>query len=80
MKTNIQIIIKNLNDAFGNDMYTIGICFLLAACSLSIAIICTILLIAIINLNNNDETKEGKDGDVPEIPTGSEDRALKSKK
>ena len=80
MKTNIQIIIKNLNDAFGNDMYTIGVCFLLAACSLAIAIICTILLIAIINLNNNDETKEGKDGDVPEIPTGSEDRALKSKK
>jgi hypothetical protein len=63
IKTNIQILIKNLKDAFGNDLYTIGVFFLLAAFSMAIAISSTILLIVIINTstgNNQKPTTEDK--------------------
>ena len=77
IKTNIQVLIKNLKDAFGNDLYTIGVFFLLAAFSMAIAICSTILLIVIINAkpgsNNNGGANEEE---IKEVPN-SEERVFK---
>jgi hypothetical protein len=76
IKANIQVLIKNLKDAFGNDLYTIGVFFLLAAFSMAVAISSTILLIVIINKStegNNKGKNEKKDDDgVKEIPNSEE--------
>jgi hypothetical protein len=66
IKTNIQILIKNLKDAFGNDLYTIGVFFLLAAFSMAIAISSTILLIVIINKNTESNKKETNEDKIKE--------------
>jgi energy-coupling factor transporter transmembrane protein EcfT len=85
LKTNVQVILVNLKNVFGNDIYMTGVYLLMAACSLAIAIILTILLIVIINLNlvenkndNNNNKITEKAGDVPEIPVYSEARDLKA--
>ena len=76
IKANIQVLIKNLKDAFGNDLYTIGVFFLLAAFSMAVAISSTILLIVIINGKTGKDEKgknEKKDDDgVKEIPNSEE--------
>ena len=85
LKTNVQVLLVNLKNVFGNDIYMTGVYLLMAACSLAIAIILTILLIVIINLNlvenkndkNNNKVIE-KAGDVPEIPVYTEGRDLKA--
>jgi hypothetical protein len=66
IKTNIQILIKNLKDAFGNDLYTIGVFFLLAAFSMAIAISSTILLIVIINTSTGSNQKPTTEDKVKE--------------
>jgi len=76
IKTNIQVLIKNLKDAFGNDMYTIGVFFLLAAFSMAIAICSTILLIVIINQSTGNNKKGGNEDDIKEIRS-SEERVFK---
>lgn len=78
IKTNIQVLIKNLKDSFGNDLYTIGVFFLLAAFSMAVAISSTILLIIIINTNTgNKNNKEGTNADeIKEVPN-SEERVFK---
>lgn len=86
LKTNVQVILVNLKNVFGNDIYMTGVYLLMAACSLAIAIILTILLIVIINLNlvenkndnNNNNKITEKAGDVPEILVYTEARDLKA--
>ena len=46
---NVNVILNNLKDCLGGDIYTVGVCLLLAGCSMALAIIFTILLIVIIN-------------------------------
>ena len=46
---NIQIILGNLKHTLGGNIYTVGICLLIAGCSMAFAISFTILLITIIN-------------------------------
>ena len=49
--TNLKIILKYLNEVFGGDIYTIGVCLILVGCSLALSISFTILLIVVINAN-----------------------------
>lgn len=49
--SNIKVILKNLRKGVGNSFYSIGICFVLAGCSLALSISFTILLVVIINLS-----------------------------
>ena len=76
IKTNIQVLIKNLKDAFGNDMYTIGVFFLLAAFSMAIAICSTILLIVIINGSTGNNKKGANEDEIKEMRS-SEERVFK---
>lgn len=76
IKTNIQVLIKNLKDAFGNDLYTIGVFFLLAAFSMAIAICSTILLIVIINGNTGNNKKGANEDEIKEMRS-SEERVFK---
>lgn len=76
IKTNIQVLIKNLKDAFGNDMYTIGVFFLLAAFSMAVAICSTILLIVIINGSTGNNKKGANEDEIKEIRS-SEERVFK---
>ena len=46
---NINVILSNLKDCLGGDLYTVGVCLLMAGCAMALSIIFTILLIAIIN-------------------------------
>ncbi len=47
--SNVKVILKNLRKGVGNSFYSIGICLVLAGCSLAVAISFTILLVIIIN-------------------------------
>ena len=47
--TNLKVILKNLKDSFGSDLYTVGVCLILSGCAIAISIAFTILLIVIIN-------------------------------
>lgn len=47
--TNLKVILKNLKDSLGSNLYTVGICLILSGCSIGISIAFTILLIVIIN-------------------------------
>ena len=49
--TNLKVILKYLNEVFGGDIYTIGVCLILVGCSLALSISFTILLIIVINAN-----------------------------
>ena len=49
--TNLKVILKYLNEVFGGDLYTIGVCLILVGCSLALSISFTILLIIVINAN-----------------------------
>jgi TolA-binding protein len=46
---NINVILSNLKDCLGGDLYTVGVCLLIAGCAMALSIIFTILLITIIN-------------------------------
>ena len=46
---NLKVILKYLKEAFGRDLYSIGVGLILAGCSLIFSISCTLLLLAIIN-------------------------------
>ena len=72
IKTNIQVLIKNLKDAFGNDLYTIGVFFLLAAFSMAVAICSTILLIVIINANTGSNKKGANEDEIKELRASEE--------
>ena len=88
IKSNTQILLVNLKNVFGNDLYMSGIYLLLAAFSLAFAISFTILLTVILkkevektsqekqNKNTNIET--GGD-DVPEMPINSEEKVFSNK-
>ena len=81
LKTNVQILLVNLKNVFGNDIYMNGIYLLLAACSLAVAIMLTILLVYIINQSTDENKNKNKkipttDGEVPEVPVYSEGRKL----
>ncbi|MBR4260967.1 MAG: hypothetical protein IKQ33_03325, partial [Clostridia bacterium] len=81
LKTNVQILLVNLKNVFGNDIYMTGIYLLLAACSLAVAIMLTILLVYIINQSVEENKNKNKklattDGEVPEVPVYSEGRKL----
>lgn len=58
--TNIQIILKNLKDNLGGDFYTVGICLLIAGCSMGLAICFTILLVIILNNSVEENKNESK--------------------
>jgi hypothetical protein len=47
--TNLKVILKNLKDSLGSNLYAVGICLILSGCSIAISIVFTILLIVIIN-------------------------------
>jgi len=51
IRTNLKVILKYLNEVFGGDIYTIGVCLILVGCSLALSISFTILLIIVINAN-----------------------------
>jgi hypothetical protein len=72
IKTNIQVLIKNLKDAFGKDVYTIGVFFLLAAFSMAVAICSTILLIVIINANTGSNKKGANEDEIKELRDSEE--------
>ena len=84
IKSNVQILLINLKNVFGNDIYMIGVYLLMAACSLAIAIILTILLVIIINVgvdSNKDNKKLATSEDkIDEIPLYSEGKMLKNTK
>ena len=56
---NIEVILKNLKNTLGIDIKAIGICLIIAGCSMAISICFTILLIVIINVSV-DENKKNK--------------------
>ena len=56
-KENVEVILHNLKNSFGNDVYEIGVYLLIAAFSMPIAISFTILLIVI----SNEEIEKNKE-------------------
>jgi len=58
--TNLKIILKYLKEIFGGDIYTIGVCLILAGCSMALSISFTILLIVVINANVDENKKSAK--------------------
>lgn len=84
IKSNVQILLINLKNVFGNEIYMVGVYLLMAACSLAIAIILTILLVIIINVgvdsNNNDQKMNASDDKKNFVPLSSEGRLITVKK
>jgi hypothetical protein len=89
IKSNTQILLVNLKNVFGNDLYMNGIYLLLAAFSLAFAISFTILLTVILKkeVEKTSQEKQNKktnietgDDDVPEMPIDSEEKVLSYKK
>ena len=90
INSNMQIILVNLKNAFGGDLYMIGIYLLMAAFSLAFAISFTILLTVILKLNLKENKKSDKNkqnmqktegDDVAEYPMNtSEGRYTSHKK
>ena len=62
---NILVILNNIKECFGTDFYTVGICLLMAGCSMAISICFTILLIIIINTSVDQNKKEGGTKVIP---------------
>ena len=59
--TDIKILLKYLRYSLGEDIYQIGICFIIIGCSLIFSVSFTILLIVIINValeHNKDKEKQ----------------------
>ena len=50
---NIKVVLKFLGKSLGTDFYSVGICLIIAGCSMAIAIPFTIILIIIINESNS---------------------------
>ena len=71
IKTNLNIMLKYLENSLGNDLYTVGICLILVGCSLILSISSTILLDVIINLELKKNMNPGTTGPVP-TPRGPE--------
>jgi len=65
---NILVILKNLKECLGTDFYTVGVCLIIAGCSMAISIIFTILLIVIINISVEENKKKNNNNSVKEIP------------
>ena len=59
IKTNIQIILKNLKNAFGKNIFSIGLSLNIVGCALILSISSTLILLAIINeeLKQNIKTE-----------------------
>ena len=55
---NINVILSNLKNNLGGDIYKVGVCLLVAGSSMAISIIFTILLIVIINKSVDEAKKE----------------------
>ena len=55
---NILVILNNIKNSLGGDFYTVGVCLLMAGCSMAISICFTILLIIIINISVDQNKKE----------------------
>ena len=49
IKTNVQIILKNLKNAFGKNIFSIGLSLNIVGCALILSISSTLILLAIIN-------------------------------
>ena len=62
---NILVILNNLKICLGGDFYTVGICLLMAGCSMAISICFTILLIIIINISVDQNKKEDNVKTIP---------------
>ena len=87
INSNMQIILANLKNAFGGDLYMIGIYLLMAAFSLAFAISFTILLTVILKLKigdnqkNKQNTQKTEGDDIPEYQiNNSEGRYISKKK
>ena len=68
--TNLKIILKYLKTALGKNIKTVGICLTVVGCSLALSISSTILLIVIINISLEDNSRtpvdEKMQGQIPE--------------
>ena len=68
--TNLKIILKYLKTALGKNIKTVGICLTVVGCSLALSISSTILLIVIINIDLEENSKTPVDeqlqGQIPE--------------
>lgn len=88
IKSNTQILLAYFKNAFGNDIYMIGIYLLLAAFSLAFGISFTLLLTVILKKNVEKNIREEKEkenkhlnvtvggNEVPEYPIESEQKVL----
>ena len=64
-------LLKYLKYSLGVDLYTVGVCLIVVACSLALSVSSTILLVVIINIElkkNQDAKKLVNTGMVPEMP------------
>ena len=57
IKTNVQIILKNLKDALGKNIFSIGLSLNIVGCVLILSISSTLILLAIINEELNHHIK-----------------------
>ena len=73
---NIKVMLKYLKEAFGGDLYTIGICLILVGCSLALSISSTILLIVVINTDIENNKKKDN---IPEYALNSGGRVIQYK-
>jgi hypothetical protein len=73
---NIKVMLKYLKEAFGGDLYTIGICLILVGCSLALSISSTILLIVVINTDIDNNKKKDN---IPENPYNADVRVIQYK-
>ena len=62
---NILVILNNIKKCLGGDFYTVGICLLMAGCSMAISICLTILLIIIINISVEQNKKDNEIKNIP---------------
>ena len=65
IRRNLKIMLKYLEKSLGKDLYTVGVCLILAGCSLILSISSTILLDVIINLELKQNMNPGTVGPVP---------------
>ena len=57
IQINIKIILKYLKDAFGKNIFSIGLSLIIVGCALILSISSTLILLAIINLELNQHIK-----------------------